>query len=211
MTIKAHRVPECVLSCLRWKIAAFPMHSVLIKQDDGLFWLVFYICGPQGLLIYFQWVQHCTLCQCERQAKRQAGKAVIQSEVLRINRGSSSFSNYPPAGILVVLDNNGSAGVRLSPLKCGWRKPASVAEQRNVCFSVMSSRVRPTGFVLSSQFKAGKTVLFFFCFVLLLFQLQMWKWNMLSGSDHMFFFFRSNNYKVWDTNMLKPVCIIFLG
>lgn len=183
LTFKAHRVPDWVLSCLRWKIAAFPTHSVLIKQNDGLFWLIFYICGPQGLLIYFQWVQHCTLCQRERQAKRQAGKAVIQSEVLRISRGSSSFSNYPPAGILVVLDNNGSAGVRLSLLKCGWRKPASVAEQRNVCFSVMSSRVRPIGFVLFSQFKVGKTVLVF-----LLFQLQMWEGNMLSESDYMFCF-----------------------
>lgn len=63
------------------------------------------------------------LCQCERQFKRQAGEAVIQSEVLRISPGSSSFSNYPPAGILAVLDNNGCPGVRLSPLKCGWREP----------------------------------------------------------------------------------------
>lgn len=63
------------------------------------------------------------LCQRERQFKRQAGEAVIQSEVLRISPGSSSFSNYPPAGILAVLDNNGCPGVRLSPLKCGWRKP----------------------------------------------------------------------------------------
>lgn len=79
------------------------------------------------------------LCQCERQSKRQAGEAVIQSEVLRISPGSSSFSNYPPGGILAVLDNNGSPGVRLSPLKCGWRKPTRGAGQRNVCFSVMSS------------------------------------------------------------------------
>ena len=78
------------------------------------------------------------LCQCERQSKRQAGEAVIQSEVLRISPGSSSFSNYPPGGILAVLDNNGSPGVRLSPLKCGWRKPTRGAGQRNVCFSVMS-------------------------------------------------------------------------
>lgn len=63
------------------------------------------------------------LCQCERQFKRQAGEAVIQSEVLRISPGSSSFSNYPPAGILAALDNNGCPGVRLSPLKCGWRAP----------------------------------------------------------------------------------------
>lgn len=63
------------------------------------------------------------LCQCERQFKRQAGEAVIQSEVLRISPGSSSFSNYPPVGILAVLDNNGCPGVRLSPLKCGWREP----------------------------------------------------------------------------------------
>lgn len=63
------------------------------------------------------------LCQCERQFKRQAGEAVIQSEVLRISPGSSSFSNYPPASILAVLDNNGCPGVRLSPLKCGWREP----------------------------------------------------------------------------------------
>lgn len=79
------------------------------------------------------------LCQYERQSKRQAGEAVIQSEVLRISPGSSSFSNYPPDGILAVLDNNGSLGARLSPLKCGWRKPARGAGQRNVCFSVMSS------------------------------------------------------------------------
>lgn len=78
------------------------------------------------------------LCQRERQSKRQAGEAVIQSEVLRISPGSSSFSNYPPGGILAVLDNNGSPGVRLSPLKCGWRKPTRGAGQRNVCFSVMS-------------------------------------------------------------------------
>lgn len=71
--------------------------------------------------------------------RRQAGEAVIQSEVLRISPGSSSFSNYPPGGILAVLDNNGSPGVRLSPLKCGWRKPTRGAGQRNVCFSVMSS------------------------------------------------------------------------
>lgn len=64
--------------------------------------------------------------------KDKASKAVIQSEVLRISPGSSSFSNYPPGGILVVLDNNGSAGVCLSPLKCGWRKPTSIEEQRNV-------------------------------------------------------------------------------
>lgn len=63
------------------------------------------------------------LCQCERQFKRQVGEAVIQSEVLRISPGSSSFSNYPPAGILAVLDNNGCPCVRLSPLKCGWREP----------------------------------------------------------------------------------------
>lgn len=63
------------------------------------------------------------LCQCERQFKRQAGEAVIQSEVLRISPGSSSSSNYPPAGILAALDNNGCLGVRLSPLKCGWREP----------------------------------------------------------------------------------------
>lgn len=79
------------------------------------------------------------LCQGERQSERQAGEAVIQSEVLRISPGSSSFSNYPPGGILAVLDNNGSPGVRLSPLKCGWRKPTRGAGQRNVCFSVMSS------------------------------------------------------------------------
>lgn len=78
------------------------------------------------------------LCQRERQSKRQAGEAVIQSEVLRISPGSSSFSNYPPGGILAVLDNNGSPGVRLSPLKCGWRKPTRGAGHRNVCFSVMS-------------------------------------------------------------------------
>lgn len=78
------------------------------------------------------------LCQREGQSKRQAGEAVIQSEVLRISPGSSSFSNYPPGGILAVLDNNGSPGVRLSPLKCGWRKPTRGAGQRNVCFSVMS-------------------------------------------------------------------------
>lgn len=64
----------------------------------------------------------------------EASKAVIQSEVLRISPSSSSFSNYPVRGILVVLDNNGSAGVRLSPLKCGWRKPTSMEGQRNVCF-----------------------------------------------------------------------------
>lgn len=52
------------------------------------------------------------LCQRERQPKRQAGEAVIQSEVLRISPGSSSFSNYPPGGILAVLDNNGSRGCR---------------------------------------------------------------------------------------------------
>ena len=78
------------------------------------------------------------LCQCERQPKRQAGEAVIQSEVLRISPGSSNFSNYPPGGILAVFDNNGSPGVRLSPLKCGWRRPTRGAGQRNVCFSVMS-------------------------------------------------------------------------
>lgn len=53
--------------------------------------------------------------------------------------GSSSFSNYPPGGILAVLDNNGSPGVCLSPLKCGWRKPTRGTGQRNVCFSVMPS------------------------------------------------------------------------
>lgn len=73
------------------------------------------------------------LCQCERQSKRQAGEAVIQSEVLRISPGSSSFSNYPPGGILAVWDNNGSPCVRLSPLKCGWRKPTRGAGKRNVC------------------------------------------------------------------------------
>lgn len=92
-------------------------------------WLECYIfVSPRGLLIDFH--PSIALCQCERQPKRQAGEAVIQSEVLRISPGSSSFSNYPPAGILDVLDNNGSSGVRLSPLECGWRKPTRGAEQK---------------------------------------------------------------------------------
>ena len=70
-----------------------------------------------------------TLCLCERQPKRQAGwrrgrKAGIQSQVPRISPGPSTFSNYPPAGILAVWDNNGSLCVRPSPLKCGWRRRA---------------------------------------------------------------------------------------
>lgn len=85
------------------------------------------------------------LCQGERQFKRQAGEAVIQSEVLRISPGSSSFSNYPPAGILAVLDNNGCPGVRLSPLKCGWRKPHERRWDREMfAFLVMSFKEHNT-------------------------------------------------------------------
>lgn len=105
------------------------------------------------------------LCQRERQSKRQAGEAVIQSEVLRISPGSSSFSNYPPGGILAVLDNNGSPGVRLSPLKCGWRKPTRGAGQRNVCFSVMSFEEHNTKALVlfPERERSCATTLIFFC------------------------------------------------
>lgn len=96
------------------------------------------------------------LCQCERQPKRQAGEPVIQSEVLRISPGSSSFSNYPPGGILAVLDNNGSPGVRLSPLKCGWRKPMRGAGRRNVCFfCYVIATVRLTMFPASEKHRSS--------------------------------------------------------
>lgn len=84
------------------------------------------------------------LCLCKWLPKRPADEVVKQSERLRISTGSSSFSNYPPAGILAVLDNNGCPGVWLSPFKCGWRKPTRGRGKRNVCFSVISFKEHNT-------------------------------------------------------------------
>lgn len=123
----------------------------MINRDNSVIFMPFgstvTSVGHEVFLLTFT-EPNIALCQRERQSKRQAGEAVIQSEVLRISPGSSSFSNYPPGGILVVLDNNGSPGVRLSPLKCGWRKPTRGAGQRNVCFSVMSSEEHTSGATL---------------------------------------------------------------
>lgn len=126
------------------RLQCFKHRLFMINRDNSVFcchlaWLHATSVGHEVFLLTFT-EPNIALCQCERQSKRQAGEAVIQSEVLRISPGSSSFSNYPPGGILAVLDNNGSPGVRLSPLKCGWRKPTRGARQRNVCFSVMSSK-----------------------------------------------------------------------
>lgn len=124
------------------EIIEFQTWLFMINGDNSVFWphlaWLLHICKHEVFLLTFI-EPNIALCQCERQSKRQAGEAVIQSEVLRISPGSSSFSNYPPGGILAVLDNNESPGVCLSPLKCGWRKHTRGAGRINVCFAVMSS------------------------------------------------------------------------
>lgn len=112
--------------CVCWQSDRFQTQAVYDKQSQQYILMPFDLWASSvGLEIFLLTSAELSnaLCQRERQFKRQAGEAVIQSEVLRISPGSSSFSNYPPAGILAVLDNNGCPGVRLSPLKCGWREP----------------------------------------------------------------------------------------
>lgn len=108
------------------------------------------------------------LCQRERQPKRQAGEAVIQSEVLRISPGSSSFSNYPPGGILAVLDNNGSPGC--APVTSQvWVEEAN--ERSGEMFALLlchlkSTTAKQTGIISCTTALNSALIspIFFFCF-----------------------------------------------